>query len=67
MRLPPLIARPIVLSLFPILTGCHISRAPCPGFSMAALALPAGGLLATHFLVLRCAKYARSTNRLIVS
>jgi hypothetical protein len=43
MRLRPLIAPPIALSLLPILTGCHLSRVPSPALSMAAVALSAGG------------------------
>ena len=60
MRLRPLIAPPIALSLLPILTGCHLSRAPSPALSIAAVALSAGGLLGTRLLISFGARYGRS-------
>jgi hypothetical protein len=51
MRLRPLIAPPIAMSLLPILTGCHLSHMPSPALSMAAVALSAGGILGTHLLM----------------
>jgi hypothetical protein len=60
MRLRPLIAPPIALSLLPILTGCHLSSVPSPALSMAAVALSAGGLLGTHLLISLSARYERS-------
>jgi hypothetical protein len=60
MRLRPLIAPPVVLSLLPTLTGCHLSRIPSPALSMAGVALSAGGLLGTYLLITLGAKYGRS-------
>ena len=42
MRLRPLFARPVAVSLLTFLTGCHLSRIPSPALSMAAVALSAG-------------------------
>jgi hypothetical protein len=60
MRLRPLIAPPVALSLLPILAGCHLSRVPSPALSMAAIALSAGGLLGTHLLIRLGAECERS-------
>jgi hypothetical protein len=60
MRLRPLFARPVAVSLLTFLTGCHLSRIPSPALSMAAVALSAGGLLGTHLLIALSAKYGRS-------
>ena len=60
MRLRPLFARPVAVSLLAFLTGCHLSRIPSPALSMAAVALSAGGLLGTHLLIALSAKYGRS-------
>jgi hypothetical protein len=51
MRLNPLIASPLAMSLLSILTGCHLCRVPSPALSMAARAMSAGGLLGTHLLI----------------
>ena len=60
MRLRPLFARPVAVSLLTFLTGCHLSRIPSPALSMAAATLSAGGLLGTHLLIALSAKYGRS-------
>jgi hypothetical protein len=51
MRLNPLTASPLAMSLLSILTGCHLGRVPSPALSMAARAMSAGGLLGTHLLI----------------
>ena len=60
MRLRPLFARPVAVSLLTFLTGNHLSRIPSPALSMAAVALSAGGLLGTHLLIALSANYGRS-------
>jgi hypothetical protein len=57
MRLRPLNAPPVAMSLLPILTGCHLGRIPSPALSVAAVALSVGGLLGTHLLITLGAKY----------
>jgi hypothetical protein len=60
MRLRPLTAPPVVVSLLPILTGCHLSSIPSPRLSIAAAVLSAAGLLGTHLFVALGAKYSNS-------
>jgi hypothetical protein len=60
MRLRPLIAPPVAVSLLTMLTGCHLSCIPSPALSMAAVALLAGGLLGTHLLIALGLKYRNS-------
>jgi len=56
MRLRPLFARPVAVSLLTFLTGNHLSRIPSPALSMATATLSAGGLLGTHLLIALGAK-----------
>jgi len=43
MRLRPLFARPVAVSLLTFLTGNHLSRIPSPALSMATATLSAEG------------------------